>query len=190
MDYKKIAEDLGVPYTDRLILKDKRGAARVFNLFLENDHSQKNHKNYYPPIYTVGNDDRLDKGCLSLKKIYLSLNDPTEYLISQIAFLNYDHWLRLVNSGWFVPYLNAWREELAVKMQQECLATIAKHAKSGSKDSVQASKYIAEQAWKKHQRGRPSKAEVNRHLKLESDAQKAITNDAERIGLKLVKKDK
>ena len=57
-----------------------------------------------------------------VRKRYLELSDPTEYKIAYEMFENFEHWQLMCNLNWFKAEVDAWRAELAVKLQAEGLA--------------------------------------------------------------------
>lgn len=122
------------------------------------------------------------KKLLSLRRIYLEIGDPTEYQVAMEVLGSWDHWNRLLESTVVKPYIDAMREELEIVNRSQALQALRKTALyEGAKGTV-AAKYIAEQAWKST-RGRPSKEEKAKQLRIESAIEKEMSEDAERLGL-------
>jgi len=167
---------------DKNRLLDKRGQFRGLNLFAETQGFCSNYHDL-KPVYTVEDEDK--DGLISLKKAYLQVQDPTEYKFALKYFYNWQHWEYVSELDWFKSHVDAWRQELQVKMQSAMLGKLWKEAGAGGKNAAACAKYLAEEGWTK-KRGRPSKAEKAAYLKREAAAVKAIGDDAERLGLKVV----
>lgn len=103
------------------------------------------------PFYTLTDQD-IDH-CPSMKRLYLSCNDPTEYEQAMLILGNWKHWQVLCGKKWFNAELQYWREELEVKMRSQSIRKLA------NSDRDDAAKWIAEGKWQS-KRGRPTKAEV------------------------------
>ena len=108
----------------------------------------------------------------------MECEDPTEYLFAIAAFESWEHWQVLKNSTFFKPYADAWKEELAVKLQAEAILTLRTDAQS----NPVSAKWIAERGWEpKATKGRPSKAEVDQARKEAARVADTLTEDAGRI---------
>ena len=125
----------------------------------------------------------------SMKKLYISMEDVTEYEFAQVAIGSYKHWERLLESPIIRPHIDQWRKELNLKLKARAMKSIIKAATEDEKLSFQAMKYLADNEYldKKGKRGRPSKDEVQAELRKEVQTNKTLLDDAARIGLKLVK---
>jgi len=142
------------------------------------------------PVFTLRETDHPD-GYLSLKKLYLSAMDPTEYRFAVSVFGSYECWENLCECDWFKPHVTIWRKELSLLLQAISLDHV-----SGATDALALTKHkwLYEQyraldgdAPKRSKRGRPSKEEVQR-IAIEHARAKSVTNeDAERLGLTVVK---
>jgi hypothetical protein len=94
----------------------------------------------------------------SLRRLYLEMDDESEYLFAEKYFGGWPHWKRLLSCSWFQDYISDIREELAVRNSAKNLLQIRKKAEEGN---LQANRYLLEQAWKpKESVGRPSKARI------------------------------
>ena len=111
----------------------------------------------------------------SLHRLYIEMEDPTEYLFGETYFENYEHWTMIANAPWMKPYLEKWRKELDLKVRAEALVRIRKESESDeSKNSFQANKFLVEKGYvqvdekdkESKKRGRPSKEEINREAAL------------------------
>ena len=100
--------------------------------------------------YTIKPQDTEIRGVIrtSLKRLYLEMGDPTEYLFATKYFDGYPHWqsvLKVPSTGWggpaFEEVVDSWRLELAAKMKAEAAAAIIKMSKKDS--GLTAAKLIA-----------------------------------------------
>jgi hypothetical protein len=112
-------------------------------------------------IFTTGSEDLIEDGKTykSLRKIYLELEDPTEYEVSK-HFDSWAHWKKVRESSKIKPLVNEWREELEVKLRSKGVKGVYSKALDGD---YQASKWLAEKGWVPvgaKKRGAPSKEEV------------------------------
>ena len=125
----------------------------------------------------------------SMKKLYIEMEDVTEYDFAHAAIGSYKHWERLLESPIIRPHIEQWRKELNLKLKARAMKSIIKAATEDEKLSFQAMKYLADNEYldKKGKRGRPSKDEVQAELRKEVQTNKTLLDDAARIGLKLVK---
>lgn len=124
----------------------------------------------------------------SMKKVYLEMEDVTEYDFAMATLDSFKHWERLLESPMIRRHIDQWRKELNLKLKARAMKSIIKAATEDEKLSFQAMKYLADNEYldKKAKRGRPSKEEVSAELKKEVEISKTFRDDAERIGLKLV----
>ena len=115
-------------------------------------------------VYTLKDVDH--QGFPSLYRLYMELDDPTEWEVSQKLVDGWGHWEMLCASEWFKPFIERWRKELELRMKSKALARIRAEAKSGSKESFMANKYVLEKGWEPKEsqttRGRPSKDEIKK----------------------------
>lgn len=123
----------------------------------------------------------------SMKKLFIEMEDVTEYDFAIAALGSYKHWERVTESPILKPHIEQWRKELNLKLKAKAMKSIIKSATVDEKLSFQAMKYLADNEYidKKNKRGRPSKEELNAELKREVEMSKSFKDDAERIGLKI-----
>lgn len=128
-----------------------------------------------------------DKTYKSMKRVYLDMEDVTEYDFAMATLNSYKHWERLVESPIIRKHIDQWRKELNLKLKARAMKAIINAATVDEKSSFQAMKYLADNEYldKKAKRGRPSKEEVSAELRREVEINKTFKDDAERIGLKL-----
>lgn len=140
-------------------------------------------------VYTLKSEDH--NGLPSLKRLYLEEMDPTEYRFVEKHLGGWDHWKKLQDSEWFKPHLEAWRDELEIKMKSLAFVSIMSEAANPeSKNKVLANKFIIESIRRiqknedlgdKTTRGRPNKSEVDKKaLEMAQDSFN-ISQDAERV---------
>jgi hypothetical protein len=119
-------------------------------------------------IYTLKDWDHAVEDVVypSLYLKYLQANDPTEYRFATEYLEGWYHWEVLLSCSWFQPYVTRWRKELEVRMRSEALSRIIREAKTTSRDSFMANRYLLEKGWEpkesKNGRGRPSKEEIQK----------------------------
>lgn len=144
-------------------------------LFLEQSYSHD--KNLC--LYTLRNEDYL--GLPSLYRLYIEMDDPTEYLFAKAYFEDVDHWDQICLQEWFKPYIASWRHELELKVKAHALARIRLEAKS-SQNSFQANKFLLSNGWKeKGGKGRPTKADISEAADKLVRVNNQLTEDFERI---------
>lgn len=140
--------------------------------------------------WTLKEDDHHADGKIykSMKKLYIQMEDVTEYEFAQATLGSYKHWERLLESPLVRPHIEQWRKELNLKLKARAMKSIIKAATEDEKLSFQAMKYLADNDYlekKGNKRGRPSKDELKAELRKEVSANKTLQDDAARIGLKL-----
>lgn len=139
-------------------------------IFLEHSYTDRSNV-----IYTLKDQDH--DGYPSLYRLYMELEDVTEYDFANAYLENYDHWEMLCKCGWFQPFLARWRKELDLKLKTEAVRVIRQELKDpASKNKFQAAKMIIDRVWELRdpkvppKRGRPPKVDE------ESDEDR-ISND-------------
>lgn len=142
------------------------------------------------PEWTLKEKDHLandGKTYRSMKKIYLEMEDVTEYNFALATLGSFVHWETLCKSPWFKEHIDQWRKELNLKLKAKGMKSIIHAATTDENLSFQAMKYLADNQYldKVSKRGRPSKEDIKAELKKEAEANKVFLDDAERIGLNL-----
>tara|TARA_R110000787_G_scaffold169085_3_gene281808 strand:- start:1492 stop:2031 length:540 start_codon:yes stop_codon:yes gene_type:complete len=169
-------------------LKDSIGRYRTLSLFRE--FYLHNRENGVEPIWCLKDED--PQGVLpSLKKLYMEIADPTEYQFAIEAFGNWQHWLKIKTARAINKIVEDWPIELEVKLRSDGIRVVAEEALNG-RSKFNAAKFLAKGEWKDGatKRGRPSKEEVTRELKIASKLEEEIGEDATRLGLTLVSNTK
>ena len=146
-------------YYDNSVLKDVIGNFRTLSLFYETNITD------LEPLFTLKDDDYTvgEATYMSMKQIYLSFDDPTEWEFVQSVFGNWRHWQKILGNKRLRSYIDQWRMELEIKLRSQAVRNMVKHSKQ--RDS--AAKWLAEGTWK-GKRGRPSKDEVERERKVQA----------------------
>jgi hypothetical protein len=133
-------------------------------------------------MYTLKDTDH--SGYPSLYRLYMETDDPTEWEFSQRYLDGWEHWEMLTRCAWFKPFIERWRKELELRMKSKSLAKIKAEAKTGSKESFMANKYLLEKGWEPKEtkgRGRPSKDEINKAAEEIAKVDGQLSADFERI---------
>ena len=174
--------------------KDVLGRFRTRSLFLELCGSNRANKEDYFPIWTLRDTDYEIKNPAnwyytayedhiypSLKKLYLTFADPTEYAFAVEHLGSWEHWKTLSECSWFKSILATWRADLETKLKAEAIRTVREAAINGD---VQAAKWLHQVLTPKELgpgRGRPSKIEVAGEIKRQASEEKELMDDLARI---------
>lgn len=149
--------------------KDGQGRWLTAGLFKETSMSPN-----IKPLYT------LDQA----RRMYLEEADPTEYQFAQRLLESWEHWKILLECNWFKPIVEAWREELDVKLRSESIIMLVDTAKAGGREGAAAAKWVAERGWNPKSaptRGRPSKGDVEKVARLEAEMQGRVDAHLEMV---------
>jgi hypothetical protein len=169
MDKNKLLDDMGRPLTQ--------------GLFLEIDYNEKY------AIYTLKNRDHEYKGVMypSLKRLYLEMCDPTEYLFANKYLLDWDQWQRICENVILRKHVDAWRAELDIKMRAEGVREMISLARSEN-GNFQAAKFLADRGWDKRAAGRPSKEEKAKLAAQDKRIMDEFALDADRLNVTPLRK--
>lgn len=131
-------------------------------------------------VYTLKEYDHIWEGRSypSLKKIYLEMEDVTEYEFASKHLLNWKQWQRLCDNKQVGPYIQEWRDELEYKLRSRAAKEMIEQAASGS---YQATKWILDRGWINRGAGRPSKEERQHHLASEERIRNEYEDDIQRL---------
>jgi hypothetical protein len=138
-------------------LKDNLGRPLTQGLFLEIGYKTEF------SVFTLNDEDKTYNGKIypSLKKLFLTVADPTEYEFARTCLLGWNHWKRLNANKQLEPYFQDWREELEVLLRSEGVRNLM-DLTSSEGGNFQAAKWMAEKGWDKKTVGRPSKYQKER----------------------------
>lgn len=159
---------------DKSLMKDAMNRPLTQGLFLELNYGDF-------AYYTLKDDDYEYKGKLykSLKKLYLESRDPTEYDFATKYLLGWEHWRRICANAALRKEIVKWREELELAIRSQAIAIIQDIAERD--DNFQAAKFLADRGWEKNGRGRPSKEDVDRHMKVNELLNTEFDDDFNRV---------
>lgn len=158
---------------EREQLLDTGGRPLTQSLFLELGYSSY-------AVYTLKDDDYQynGKNYPSIKRLYLELNDPTEYDFAKAYLLNWNHWKRLCENKQIRVHIEEWRDELEVKMRSKGVKQAIMSAEQGG---FQAAKWLADRGWDTKGAGRPSKASVENEKAFQAKVSEEYGADVVRL---------
>ncbi len=122
----------------------------------------------------------------SLYRLYMEMEDITEFEFSKRYFENWQHWQTLCSLSWFSFRAERFRHDLELKLKSQALSFIISVSRSSNKDSYGAAKYILEKGYEKNKAsvssvGRPSKELIHKQAKVLVDEISLIDADFDRI---------
>lgn len=128
----------------------------------------------------------------SLYRLYLDMEDPTEWEFAETYFEDYEHWMKIAESPWAKEHVERWRTELDLKIRAQALKRVRKIAESDTKDSLAANRYLLDKGWvvnpdgsrgTPRKRGRPSKEAIRKEAEALFKAEKEYEEDYNRLVL-------
>ena len=160
--------------------KNCNGVHLLKNLFWEHCMPDEKHM----ALYTIKSHEY--QGLPSLRQLYLSCEDLTEYTFAITYLDSWEHWEKLCASPWFQDHIELWRKELALKLKSEAVLRVLEEARRGGKNSFACNKWIVDKGYagtedKQAKRGRPSKAELTAEVQKQINLDKQVEEDFERI---------
>lgn len=160
---------------DKTKLMDGMGRPLTQSLFLEIGYSDY-------AVYTLKESDYVYKDKLypSLKALYLKEEDPTEYSFASKHLLGWQHWKRLCENKQILKYIEEWREELELKIRSQAIRDMVNLCASEN-GNFSAAKFLADRGWEKRGAGRPSKAEKERHERIQERIDEEFAADVKRM---------
>lgn len=159
IDKSKFVDACGRPVTQSLFLEI---GYTDFSYYTLKDHDYEYNGYIYP----------------SIKRLYLEMEDPTEYKFATTYFLSWKHWKRICENKALKGHIADWREELEVKLRCKGVKNALVIAQNGS---FQAAKWLADRGWESRGAGRPSKDEIEREKKFQTRAEEEYGNDVVRM---------
>ena len=159
------------------LMVDSTGRPITQSLFLELGYTDS-------AIYTLKEDHYEYNGKMypSMKKLYIECADPTEYEFANTYLLNWKHWIRITDNKAVRKYIDEWRDELEVKLRSEGVKRMIQSASLPG--GTQAAKWLADKGWSTRGAGRPTKAEVERELAIQSKVSDEYSADIYRLNTK------
>jgi hypothetical protein len=136
-------------------------------------------------LFTLKEQDH--EGYPSLYRLYMEASDPTEYQFAVSNLDGWSHWTELCAAKWFQPYVEAWRAELAVKLDSEAQARIRAIAEDkGNPNYYYANKHLLELNRKPadaKKRGRPNRGSGDAEETHQRAFQSQMADDLKRLGI-------
>lgn len=134
-------------------------------------------------LYTLKNQDH--QGLPSLYRLYMEVDDPTEWQFATQYLDGWEHWELLCECSWFKPYITRWRRELEIRTRARALAKVKDVADGKGQNAYHANKFLLEGGWKPTEgpkkRGAPSKDEIKSAAAAIAASEDRISKDFERI---------
>tara|TARA_R100000687_G_scaffold82398_1_gene81786 strand:- start:2666 stop:3175 length:510 start_codon:yes stop_codon:yes gene_type:complete len=160
---------------DKKAMLDVRGRPLTQSLFLEMGYQEDF------AIYTLKDWDWQYNGKTypSIKRLYLSHDDPLEYDFATTYFLGWNHWLRLCENKAIRKFIDEWRTELELKLASQSIRNIIDM--TADEKGFQAAKYVAERGWNKNPVGRPKKDTSDYDAKVEERLNEEFGDDVKRL---------
>lgn len=160
---------------DKSKLVDTLGRPLTQGLFLEFGYDTRY------AIFTFNDDDKNYEGVkyISLKKLFLSCEDPTEYEFATKYLLGWRHWIRMNENKQLKEEFDVWREEFEIKLRSEAVRSIIDMTAEGS--NFQAAKWLADRGYDKRGPGRPSKSELERGNRINDRIGRELYEDLDRM---------
>lgn len=157
---------------------DDKGAPLTQGLFLETSYGNTDNV-----IYTLKPRDHMYKGKMlpSIKRLYLEMEDPTEYFFAYEYFLDWDHWQRIKKNKLIAAHMKGWQEELEVRSRALGVKAMFDLALDGEKPNYQASQFLAKGGWVDRPAGRPSKEAVQRETRIQAKIMDEFSSDIARM---------
>jgi len=159
IDKNKMVDSMGRPITQSLFLEIGYTDMAVFSL-KEKDYE------YNGVLYP------------SLKRLYIEMEDVTEYEFANTYLLGWQHWKRICENKQIRKHIEEWREELEYKMRAKGVKSLLASAVSGN---YQAAKFFVDKGWDKRAAGRPSKEELQREKEFQTRISEDYSADVVRL---------
>lgn len=158
---------------NRSKLTDSHGKMLTQSLFLEIGYTEFS-------VYTLKDQDHEHNGITypSLKRLYLEMEDPTEYEFANTYLLGWKHWLRLCENKQIAKHIDEWRAELEYKLRSKAVKMMLTSANAGN---YQAAKWFADRGWSNKGAGRPSKMDVEHEKQVQARLEGEYTDDVVRL---------
>lgn len=155
------------------LMLDSMGKMRTQSLFLELGYGDE-------AVFTLKDEDHELNGkkYVSLKRLYLETEDPTEYVFAKNHLLGWKHWQRMCENKIIAKHIQEWREELEVKLRSQAILDAIQEARKGH---FQAAKWVADRGWATRGAGRPTKAEVEHEKKVQARISDEYGDDVVRM---------
>lgn len=171
-------------------MKDDIGRYRTGTLFWELRRPNEGRVEKYPPLFTLKDRPLEVEGVVypSLKQIYMSYDHIPyfEYDFALDIFGSWDHWTKLSTASYVRETINGWRTELEIRNKANAIKTLLTLSRDSDKGLTAARALLGEE----HtgvKRGRPTKEEKARQLKIDQGVRETLEEDMQRLNLTVVK---
>jgi hypothetical protein len=156
---------------------DSMGRYKTQSLFLETAYDSE-------AFFTFDDVDKVYKGktYTSLKRLYLEMEDVTEYAFADAHLAGWNHWKKICGNSAIREHIEDWRYELELKLTARAMSKIKEMAEEGN---YNAAKYIANKEYSSG-KGRPTKADKEAALKRATLTEDSTKAEGARI-LELIK---
>ena len=100
-------------------------------------------------VFTLADEDKEYKGKTypSLKRLYLEMEDPTEYLFATTHLGGWGHWKRMLKNKILAQHIEEWQEELQLKLKAQGVSSMINEAKMGGRGQATAARWLASNGW-------------------------------------------
>lgn len=158
---------------DKEAFTDIGGRYRTQSLFLEIEYGPN-------AVYTLKEQDHMWEGHLypSLKRLYVELEDPTEYEFANTYLANWTHWQKVLENKVLRRHIDEWRSELEWRLRCKAAKQMVREAEKGN---YQASKWLMDRGWATRPAGRPSKSEVEGEKAVQARLGQEFSADVHRL---------
>lgn len=132
-------------------------------------------------VYSLKEQDHTDKDgkvFLSLKRLFLESDDPTEYAFSQEHLGGWSHWQEMQTIAVIAPHIEKWRSERDVRLRSLGVRKMIESAEAGN---YQAAKFLTDKGWDVQTKGRPTKEQIRKEAREAAHVKSVVSNDMERI---------
>lgn len=140
-------------------------------------------------LFFIGKEKSTDK-YISLKEVYMQIEDPTEYEFAMKVFGSYRHWKTISELGWAKDYVAEWRYELALKLKSKNIKDIVALASDEfvkETTKFQAMKYLANSDYADKTTA-TTKKNTQRKEAINNSVLKEVSDDFERLGITPIKR--
>lgn len=113
-------------------------------------------------------------------EVFVGSDDPTEYAAALELVGSWEEW-KFLKASWpgFNKFLQAWKDELEIKLRSEAIRNMCAQAKS--EKGTAAAKWIAEGRYNPSVVGRPTKSKIEREIKIQAGIVEEVEDDIERV---------
>lgn len=116
----------------------------------------------------------------SLKRLYIEMDDVTEYDFANKYLLGWQHWKRLCENKMIRKHIDEWREELELKVRSRAIRDM-QNLCAGENGNFGAAKFLADRGWDKRAAGRPSKKDIEKNAAIAAHVADEFAGDVKRL---------